>query len=74
MISSAGGVTLGGKASPGYVWVTPAGEMLVREPARRQPAPGGAPSNGSTTPRAGAAPGERVVDTEYEETDQRTGS
>ncbi len=36
LIPSAEGVTLGGKAFPSYVALTPSGEMLVGEPARRQ--------------------------------------
>src|SRR5512145_2415423 len=36
MIPSAEGVSLGGKAFPSYVAVTPDGQMLVGEPARRQ--------------------------------------
>lgn len=36
LIPSAEGVTLGGKAFPSYVALTPAGEILVGEPARRQ--------------------------------------
>jgi molecular chaperone DnaK (HSP70) len=38
MISSAEGITLGGKAFPNYVAVTVDGQMLVGEPARRQTA------------------------------------
>ena len=38
MIPSAEGVSLGGKAFPSYVALTPDGQMLVGEPARRQAA------------------------------------
>jgi molecular chaperone DnaK len=38
MIPSAEGVSLGGKAFPSYVAITPDGQMLVGEPARRQAA------------------------------------
>ena len=43
IIPSAEGVTLGGKAFPSYVAVTPDGQIIVGEPARRQQAinPGG---------------------------------
>jgi molecular chaperone DnaK len=38
IIPSAEGVSLGGKAFPSYVAITPDGQMLVGEPARRQAA------------------------------------
>lgn len=38
IIPSAEGITLGGKAFPSYVAITPDGQMLVGEPARRQAA------------------------------------
>ena len=38
IIPSAEGVSLGGKAFPSYVAVTPDGQMLIGEPARRQAA------------------------------------
>ncbi|HET6951564.1 MAG TPA: molecular chaperone DnaK [Acidimicrobiales bacterium] len=47
MIPSAEGVSLGGKAFPSYVAVTPDGQMLVGEPARRQ-----APANPEGTATA----------------------
>jgi molecular chaperone DnaK len=38
IIPSAEGVSLGGKAFPSYIAITPDGQMLIGEPARRQAA------------------------------------
>jgi len=47
IIPSSEGITLGGKAFPSYVALTPEGQMLIGEPARRQPAT----CSSSCTPR-----------------------